>query len=280
LVALISDIHGNIHALDAVLADMPKEVDEVWVLGDMVGGLPFNNEVVEKIANLPKVSAILGNWEENILAALKDPKPWQSRQYATGIWTFEHLKPENLEFIKKLPSMLSFGDTLLYHGSPESATGTILSYEDATNTIAKAEETKKFLFGGHTHKSRLYKVGDVQLVGVGSVGLSFDEIVGVACYALFDGKTIAFRHVPYDMETALAQFRKSDLWEFSPYFSKSFAATMLTGKNYTMGFDNFVGLLPFAHNYAKEHSKDSNNELWEEGAKMWKIDDWLEELLK
>ena len=67
MIALLADIHGNLHALGAVLADMPK-VSQIWVLGDMLTGLPFPCEVLNRLLNIDiPVYAIQGNHEEALL---------------------------------------------------------------------------------------------------------------------------------------------------------------------------------------------------------------------
>ncbi|MCL2015974.1 MAG: metallophosphatase family protein [Defluviitaleaceae bacterium] len=274
MIALISDIHGNIHALDAVLADMPP-VDEIWVLGDLVGGFPFNCEVVDKIMNLPNTTTILGNWDEFLLNVYQNrpAEYWQTPRYGTIAYTADTLQPQHVQFLAKLPKTIiksAKPSVLLYHGTPTDIEGVILSQETAEATIKGYSQT--LLIGGHSHKARYFRLNNQKIIGVGSVGLPFDELPGTACYALLDGENLdktTFRHVAYDLDAALLALKNSELAERSPYFSKSFALTAVTGENYTKGAK---GLWTFIDNYAEQHGYSTNNipnDFWEQAAKLW-----------
>ena len=282
MIAILSDIHGNIHALDAVLADMPN-VSEIWVLGDTVGGGPFPCECLDRLLNLSiPVISILGNWEEWLLEGYKGlhPEWWEGKQFATGAWTVDHLKPYHWTYLEGLSKTLSLnsvsGGALLYHGSPEKSDGTILAQETAAE--AAADHKEKWLLGGHVHRTRLFRVGYQRVAAVGSVGLSLDKIGGVACYTLLDRDHLVFRHVAYDLNAAIVAYKNSDYMKNVPYFSHAGAMTMITGLPY-------VGkLIDFINEYVLERLgyKPENipEALCVEAAQAWKVEGWLEEMIK
>ncbi|MCL2422207.1 MAG: hypothetical protein FWD03_10150, partial [Defluviitaleaceae bacterium] len=167
------------------------------------------------------------------------------------------------------------GGALLYHGSPDKPDGTVLTQEAAAHAAAKHKE--KWLLGGHVHRVRLFRVGQQRVAAVGSVGLSLDKIGGVACYALLDGDKIVFRHVMYDLDAAVEAFKQSGYPEAVPYFSKAMAGIMVTGIGYFGVLDNFV------YEYVERqlgHSPEKiSDEMWLEAAPLWKVEDWLEEII-
>ena len=283
MIAVISDIHGNLHALEAVLNDMPRDVSNIWVLGDMVGGLPYPCEVLDCLINLHvPVTAVLGNWEVDLIAAKKGLRPeyWERLQFGTAAWTVDTLKHHHWEFLEGLAEKQTKGDVpgraLLYHSNPEGTYAPIPDWKTAAEEAAK--HTEKWLLGGHTHVSRVFCVNEQRVVVAGSVGLSLDNIGGMACYALLDGSSISFRHVPYDIDAALEAFMVSEAFERGPYYSRAIMATLLTGRAHFGGLDDFIS------KYVQEKlgyvPEIIPKELWNEAADNWKLEDWIEEKIK
>jgi predicted phosphodiesterase len=221
MIAIISDIHGNIQALDAVLNDMPPSVKDIWVLGDMIGVGASPCQVMDRLMGLPvPATFVLGNWEESLLAVRKGLYPeWRNwgGKYASLFWTFDKLEPRHIAFFEGLENTLQIGDTLLFHGRPNSSSGIIDSYENASEVAG--EHDAKWLIGGHSHREGLYRVGDKQVVNAGSVGFSMTGTGGTACYALL-GENIVFRHVAYDAEAAAAAMEASEMAEIDPDYVK------------------------------------------------------------
>jgi len=209
MIAILSDIHSNLYALEAVLQDMP-EVSAVYILGDMVGGAnPFPCEVLDRLMdlNIP-VSAILGNWEWWMLD-IKRGIPMESKNIC-GMWTMNALKERHWRFLENLSPNKCIGDMLIFHGSPDKLTGGALEQEEA-EALAKGQDAK-WLIGGHTHKAKLFQVGAQYVVNAGSVGLSSNNIGGTACYLLLDGDKISFRHITYDLEAAVKAIKDSEIY--------------------------------------------------------------------
>ena len=108
---------------------------------------------------------------------------------------------EGLETSKRID------DTLVFHGSPENLNKRILTQDDAESLARR--HNAKLLIGGHTHRSKLFSVGNQRVVNAGSVGLSCDMMEGTACYALLDGDNVVFRHASYDVERAIRAIQDS-----------------------------------------------------------------------
>jgi len=279
MVAILSDIHANIHALEAVLADMP-DVREVWVLGDTIGSGPFPNEAMERLLNLSvPLKMVLGNWEVELNEGRKGHHPewWkEGNAFAFGSgWTIDNLKPHHWTYLEGLSNTLHIdnvpGGALLYHGSPAKPNGEILDYKAAKGFADSCAE--RWLFGGHIHRARLYRIGQKRVAAVGSVGMSLDKAGGVAAYTLFDGERLVFRHVAYDVDAAVAAFKASE-WRQSidPGIARAVMATMISGENHVGEFFKFV------RRFAED--ADMTESIWEEATRAWGVDDWLEERIQ
>ena len=147
LVAVVSDIHSNLSALQAVLSDLPA-VDEVWCLGDIVGYGPDPNECLQTILGL-KHLAIAGNhdWAAVGLADLRD---FNADARAAALWTAAQLSEANKEIIRRLPRELAVGDFTLVHGSPRDPIWEyIVSPSQAAMNLSRV--STRFCLVGHTH---------------------------------------------------------------------------------------------------------------------------------
>ena len=259
MIAVLSDIHGNIHALDAVLADIPKEVTNILILGDMVGGLATNCEVLDRLMNLSTpMTAILGNWEERFLADKKcQNREWRnSTKFATLAWTSDSLQARHWAFLEQLNSTLAFDQIIkgafLFHAKPQDSNNGILTMENARQATMYRDE--KWLLCGHTHQAKLFRVGEQRVVTVGSVGLSMDGIGGTACYVLIDEDKVTFKHVSYDIEATIADLKNSTLPSYAPGFSRANVLAVTYGENYVVALFDFV---------------QAYGGTWEEGEQAW-----------
>ena len=119
-ILVISDVHANMVALEAVLADAGK-VDQTWCLGDLVGYGPQPNECVERIANLPKLTCIMGNHD---YAAISDMSldTFNSDARKALLWQRSRLNITSLAFLSGRPTQpVTRGEVTLAHGSPRDA---------------------------------------------------------------------------------------------------------------------------------------------------------------
>ena len=227
--ALVSDIHSNLEALTAVLADIRAQgISEVYCLGDIIGYGPNPRECLESVYNCAAV--ILGNHDQ---AALFDPDGFNPVALRAIYWTREQLEqgPGNAaavnrrwDFLGELPRMRDEGDYLFVHGSPREPTNEYVFPEDVYNQRKMQNlfgRIQKYCFQGHTHipgvftESGEFKSpdecgysyqlnGSKAMINVGSVGQPRDNDPR-ACYTILEDDHITFRRVEYPFEETIAK---------------------------------------------------------------------------
>jgi diadenosine tetraphosphatase ApaH/serine/threonine PP2A family protein phosphatase len=225
--AILSDIHGNLEALQAVLRDAEaNQVDEIWCLGDTVGYGPNPLECLT--LSLQWEVVLRGNFDEVALSH-DDLSGWTALSAARSIrWTRSLFDSSGdgagcRAFLAALVPIHHEGDTVLVHGSPRNPLHEYVFPEDIHNEQKMrriAEVMGLRCFNGHTHVPGIfvedaagswryispsectdgYRFGARRvLCNVGSVGQPRDGDWR-ACYVLFDGKVVRFRRVEYDIE--------------------------------------------------------------------------------
>lgn len=226
--ALISDIHGNLEALQAVLADIDQQgISEIYCLGDIVGYGPNPRECVDVVMERCAVT-ILGNHDQ---AALFDPEGFNAGAERAIFWTrnmLESDRPEmnerRWEFLGELNRMKREENILFVHGSARNPLNEYVFPEDIYNQ-RKMERifalVDKYCFQGHTHipgvfredlsflspdeVDSTYELSDSKtLINVGSVGQPRDGD-NRAAYVIINETSVSFRRVPYDFETTIAK---------------------------------------------------------------------------
>jgi diadenosine tetraphosphatase ApaH/serine/threonine PP2A family protein phosphatase len=153
-VLVVSDIHANFTALQAVLEEAGS-VDEVWCLGDLVGYGPDPNEVVERLRSLPRLRCIFGNHDAAILRRM-ELEAFNGDARTSLSWTEGVMTAENMEFLRSLAPMEVDGQVTLAHGSPRDPT-----WEYILNTLAARLNFTHFhtpyCFVGHSHIQSFFK---------------------------------------------------------------------------------------------------------------------------
>jgi len=220
-IAIISDIHGNMEALEAVIDDINKQnADKIFILGDLAMAGPEPARTVDYIMELVKnkdVTIIQGNTDEMIAKyAGKPHDPYlppneimaEALKYAQKV-----LNKEQIDYLAGLPEKLSFkiGELhiLLVHGSPRKNNEDILPAQDVEKIREIIKDTSEdLIFCGHTHLPAGYQIDKQTVVNTGSVGRPFTE-APQACYALMEyqdlsGKSfeISHRFIDYDAKSA------------------------------------------------------------------------------
>ena len=99
---VISDVHGNIMALEAVLAEAGN-VDEVWCLGDIVGYGPNPNDVVARLRDLPNLTCMLGNHDAAVIGMMPH-EAFNGDARRSLEWQKEQVSPETIEYLRGLPT--------------------------------------------------------------------------------------------------------------------------------------------------------------------------------
>jgi len=151
---ILSDVHANLTALNAVLADA-EPYDRVWCLGDVVGYGPDPNECIKKIQSLPMLRCIKGNHDAAILGEI-DVRAFNYEARASLEWLFGELDPDNKHWLEGLDERLEFDDITMAHGSPRNPIWEYVMDVHIAYENMKAFETKICLVG-HTHVPCLFK---------------------------------------------------------------------------------------------------------------------------
>ena len=227
-IALISDMHGNPIALDAVLADVEATggVDEHWVLGDIVAMGHDPVGLLERLHALPAMTALRGNTDRYVLTgerpspsladALADPDlvPVLAEVAGSFAWTEGRLAgtPWN-EWLAGLPThfrrTLPDGTRVLaVHASPVADDGLGIGHKATLAELAAllAGCDADVVFGGHTHRPFDQRVGDVRAINLGSVSNPIAPDLR-ASYVIIDadehGHRIENRRVAYDCDAVI-----------------------------------------------------------------------------
>jgi putative phosphoesterase len=197
-VGLISDVHGNLVALEAVLAEMPP-VDELLCAGDVVGYNPWPAECVDELRRR-EVPTVMGNHD----AAVADETPFRFNSMArAGVeYAIERLSDEQLEWLAGLPEerLECDGRVKLVHGHPDDPERyTRYTYPEEFSPRMLDEEGVLVL--GHTHVQGVERFGDGIVVNPGSVGQPRDGDPRAA-YAVIDldAMIVETHRVAYDIE--------------------------------------------------------------------------------
>lgn len=218
-IAIISDIHGNQFALDAVIADITtRKVDEVLVGGDMVGRGPQGTAVVDAIQRCGWRS-VRGNHEEYLIAFREkkvDPEWLKVKAWAASRWMAAELSEGAYQFIKTLPFSLRSEkekEVILFHGTPRSnCEGLGVWSEDALLRETLFSEDCEVMLVAHTHRAYSWRLEERLLVNVGSVGLPFNGNQN-AQYTIIEktqvGWKVKFIEVVYDMDAFLKYYESS-----------------------------------------------------------------------
>lgn len=222
--AILSDIHANLHALQAVWEDLEKQrPDQVYCLGDLVGYGANPNEVVDFIRER-QIPTVMGNYDEGVGFDLRDcgclySDPELARLGDLSLqWSREHTSAVNKLYLQALPMHIRLQERrpslLLVHGTPRKINEYL--YEDrppATfERIARLAAADVLLFG-HTHLPYQKKVGRTLFVNTGSVGKPRDGDPRVG-YVILQGSRrlrAIYRRVEYDIAAAAGAVRASGL---------------------------------------------------------------------
>ncbi len=153
--AVLSDIHANLAALDAVCNAMPP-VDEIWVLGDIVGYGPQPNEVIRRLQEL-SARSVLGNHDGAAIGTVD--ASWFNPDAATAIrWTVEVLDDNARAYLAVLPEVRRDGELTAVHGSPREPIWEYITDASVAAANLDAFETRHCLYG-HTHQPVIYRAG-------------------------------------------------------------------------------------------------------------------------
>ena len=205
---LLYDVHGNLPALEAVLADARAAGIERWVLGgDYASFGAWPAEVIERLESLGGAVWIRGNWDR-WQAGVEDDFPYDERLRAGLDAVREMLGPELITRLGALPGSVTDGDTLFCHASPASDMDSFLPDPEAADERRLAGVDARVVVFGHTHLAFAREQGGVTLVNPGSVGLPFDGDTRASWAVLQEDGRVEHRRVEYDIEAAARGLRE------------------------------------------------------------------------
>ena len=214
-VAVLSDIHANAAALDAVLEALDP-VDQVWVLGDTVGYGPDPDAVVAALAGR-ETRAVAGNHDAAVIGRL-DRDVFNAMARSAVEWTARSASPDSLAWLERLPERHVEGDFTLVHGSPREPMWEYLFSVPAARRSFAAYDTPYCLVG-HTHHQRVFREDDGHIevlspshgsrlilderrciLNPGSVGQPRDgDPRACAMIIDVDERTVEWRRIDYDI---------------------------------------------------------------------------------
>jgi predicted phosphodiesterase len=228
--AVLSDIHANLVALDAVLEDLSTQaaVDESWVCGDIVGYGPQPNEVIDRLRQ-HDARAVMGN-HDGAAVGLVDVTWFNEAAAAAIAWTAGVLTADSREYLAALPERRAEGELTAVHGSPRDPIWEYIVSAEVARANLAAFATRICLFG-HTHYPVLYAATDEAVTRVatsaggqtslpgarlmlnpGSVGQPRDGN-RASSYAVLDldAGSVEFRRVDYDIARTQQLMRERQL---------------------------------------------------------------------
>ncbi len=225
-VLIISDVHANLTALEAVL-NAAGEVDAVWCLGDLVGYGPDPNECVERISWLPNLLCVKGNHDEAV-AGEGDVEFFNDEAGTSIMITRKLITPDNLIYLQQLPEILTTDIATLAHGSPRHPIWEYVLDSRAASVNFSSFDTT-FALVGHTHlpvafalnieeeriirkpvkPDRPYIIDMKSIINPGSVGQprDFDPR---ASFMILDTETLSWENhrVTYDIPAVQERIRR------------------------------------------------------------------------
>jgi putative phosphoesterase len=200
--AVLSDVHGTMAPLEAVLADF-GDVDEIWVLGDLVALGPEPVEAFERLRSLPNARFTRGNTDRYVFSDEPLPSHFSPGSAETFAWTREQLGPERIAWLASLPLELRDRRILGVHAEPGRDDGDGITAEGELPDV-----DADLVLVGHTHRHVDRTENGTRFVNIGSVALPREDETH-ASYVIVDGGQVERRRVPYDHERVLAALRAS-----------------------------------------------------------------------
>lgn len=233
---ILSDIHSNLTALEAVLTQAGDNYDRVVCLGDIVGYGPDPNEVVDRVRVLDPVAVVRGN-HDKAGCGIDDAADFNPVARAATVWTREQLRSENLTYLRQLDrGPLRVGDFQLVHGSLRDEDEYVFMPPEAQQSLEQAEAA--LVFCGHTHFQGGFVLGQgggvevlepspgsgaassdlpleaglKYLVNPGSIGQPRDGDARAA-FGFYDDRkrVVEYWRVPYDIEATQERMQQAGL---------------------------------------------------------------------
>lgn len=297
-IGVLADIHGNLHALAAVLADMRgQQVDQVIFLGDAYGEFPYAREVVDALQALPDCLSVRGNRERYLTQRdWQSPRWLKAEQYAAIAWSYRALSPAQRDWLVGLPDMESFQynellpvfmahesdkhfgqtmidgvDAALWLNGGREGCETYLDAarrDEATRQAIDAQPDGVYLFG-HRHAQWNRWMAGKLLLNPGACGLPLDGSTD-APYSILEEREGRWRaqerRVAYDVDGAIAALQASELFRVAEVFSTFNCLQLRDARPY---FFFFMREMNEKARREGIHSDPFDNVVWRQSAAQW-----------
>jgi predicted phosphodiesterase len=228
-ILVISDIHANLTALEAVLASA-EPFDSAWCLGDLVGYGPDPNECIRRVRELPELVCLMGNHDAAVVGKI-DVDSFNLEARLVVRWTRTVLTDENETYLRELPDRRVVDSVTLAHGSPRHPVWEyLLDTRTATQNFSYFDTP--YCFVGHSHLPVIFQLNKERraadlfvpesevslelspraILNPGSVGQPRDRDPRAA-YAIFDPEALTWTHhrVAYEIPTVQARMETAGL---------------------------------------------------------------------
>lgn len=229
-IAILSDIHGNMPALEATLHDIrSRSITRIFCLGDLVGKGPHSDYVVDTCRDVCELT-VRGNWDDGILAATDN---------LVGRWHQQRLGRARLAYLASLPYtiefMMSGKQIRLFHASQTGIYQRVHMYDTRENHQAMFTNTP---FTGNALVPDVVGYGDIHsaylktfdqriLFNVGSVGnpldltqASYAVVEGLYASSVMSSFSVQLIRVPYDIEQAIRDAEEANMPDLQPYINE------------------------------------------------------------
>lgn len=239
-ILILSDIHANFPALEAVTQRFPmKDFDHIIHCGDALVFGPYPNETLQYLHE-NKVLSILGNTDNKVLMLLDGKsfkKPRKKEKRSMYFWTKDNLTKSSVSYLRSLPSTAvlqipgDHSDPLddlsstvgVYHGSPFDPDEFLFdTTPDSRFVELAASVNHQIIAVGHSHTPFHKKIGSTHFLNPGSVGRMFDGCNYASCITMHidkDDLRVAHHRVPYNLDKLLEKLKEEN---FPPIYSKMY----------------------------------------------------------
>jgi putative phosphoesterase len=223
-VAAISDIHGNLPALEAVLAEVEREQpDLIVVCGDVASG-PMPAETIDLLKTLPRTRFVHGNADRGLVEEF-DQKPRSPWPGPFADWCAKQITPAQRDFLASFEDTVlvqgveGIGSVLFCHATPRNDVD-VMTKETALDRmrVHLSSVDADMVVCGHTHMQFERTVDDVRVVNAGSVGMTYGE---PGAYWAMLGPALQLRRTDYDREAAAQRIRAKDWPKANEFATKN-----------------------------------------------------------
>lgn len=236
-IGLLADIHGNLPALEAVLAAIKKhQPDRIISLGDQVNLGPSPREVLDLLRK-EGVECLGGNHERYILAAMAGDPAYQAANFAAPRFNCTKLNAEDVTF----PDQIQIGHVTFCHAMPGDDRFPVYDTERALPLLRNMVfDRPTHIICGHGHNPSHISIGHLRIDSIGSVGCMDDGVPGTAPYAILtldqNGAMLRPYYASYDVRRLKPLFVSSGMASYCPIMAHIICEQMTTNKDHLVPF--------------------------------------------